>query len=221
MAQNITLLGANYPDVPAVQLPIKGGGTATFSDTRSVTYNLTGGATASVTPSEVVAGQGFSVKLKAPAGYNLNNVTVTMGGVDITEQVFTPDEQGGGGGSSGQSATGTFTGNNGITVQIPCSFEPDLIRVYGDLSGDVANRGITSLTIVKDDVMVVISDTSTSKTSESMAYSVSHGMVGYNDTSNPHASYSDGVLTIDMVTNTSSYRFTSGITYTYKLSTLP
>lgn len=97
MAQNITLLGANYPDVPAVTLPITGGGTATFSDTRSVTYNLTGGASASVNPSKVVAGQGFSVKLTAPTGYNLNNVTVTMGGVDITSQVFTPDEIGGGG----------------------------------------------------------------------------------------------------------------------------
>ena len=101
MAQNITLLGANYPDVPAVTLPITGGGTATFSDTRSVTYNLTGGATASVTPSEAVTGQGFSVKLKAPSGYNLSNVTVMMGGVDITSQVFTPDEQGGGGGGGG------------------------------------------------------------------------------------------------------------------------
>ena len=96
MAQNITLLGANYPDVPAVTLPITGGGTATFSDTRSVTYNLSGGATASVSPSEVVAGQGFSLKLKAPAGYNLSNVSVTMAENDITSQVFTPDESGGG-----------------------------------------------------------------------------------------------------------------------------
>lgn len=100
MAQNITLLGANYPDVPAVTLPITGGGTATFSDTRSVTYNLSGGASASVTPSEVVAGQGFSLKLKAPVGYNLSNVSVTMGGVDITLQVFTPDAEGGGGGGT-------------------------------------------------------------------------------------------------------------------------
>ena len=32
MAQNISLLGADYPDVPAVQLPKTGGGTATFTD---------------------------------------------------------------------------------------------------------------------------------------------------------------------------------------------
>ena len=123
MAQNITLLGANYPDVPAVTLPITGGGTATFSDTRSVTYNLSGGASASVTPSEVVAGQGFSVKLSAPTGYVLSGVTVTMGGVDITSQVFTPDAEGGGGGGSvvvTEEANAT-----GITCVITTGSEPE------------------------------------------------------------------------------------------------
>lgn len=33
MAQNITLLGASYTDVPAVTLPKTGGGTAKFDDT--------------------------------------------------------------------------------------------------------------------------------------------------------------------------------------------
>ena len=122
MAQNITLLGANYPDVPAVTLPITGGGTATFSDTRSVTYNLSGGATASVTPSETVTGQGFSVKLTAPTGYVLSGVTVTMGGTDITSQVFTPDAAGGGGGGS---VTVTEEANaTGITCVITTSSEP-------------------------------------------------------------------------------------------------
>ena len=32
MAQNITLMGASYPDVPAIELPKTGGGTATFAD---------------------------------------------------------------------------------------------------------------------------------------------------------------------------------------------
>jgi hypothetical protein len=32
MAKNISLLGADYPDVPAVQLPRTGGGTALFLD---------------------------------------------------------------------------------------------------------------------------------------------------------------------------------------------
>lgn len=37
MAQNITLLGANYSDVPAVTLPKAGGGTARFDDTSDAT----------------------------------------------------------------------------------------------------------------------------------------------------------------------------------------
>ena len=37
MAQNITLMGASYSDVPAVQLPKTGGGTALFADPSGVT----------------------------------------------------------------------------------------------------------------------------------------------------------------------------------------
>lgn len=37
MAQNITLLGASYSDVPAVSLPKTGGGTASFDDTTDAT----------------------------------------------------------------------------------------------------------------------------------------------------------------------------------------
>ena len=40
MAQNITLLGASYTGVPAVELPKTGGGTATFVDEAEiVTYH--------------------------------------------------------------------------------------------------------------------------------------------------------------------------------------
>lgn len=46
MAQNITLLGASYSDVPAVDLPKTGGGTARFYDAidgDSLEYGLTDG----------------------------------------------------------------------------------------------------------------------------------------------------------------------------------
>ena len=42
MAQNITLLGASYNDVPAVELPKTGGGTATFIDEEEVITYYTG-----------------------------------------------------------------------------------------------------------------------------------------------------------------------------------
>ena len=93
--------GANSDDLPDL--------ISSLPSTNSVTYNLTGGASASVNPSKVVAGQGFSLKLTAPTGYNLNNVTVTMGGVDITSQVFTPDTDGGGGGANLQTKSVSYT----------------------------------------------------------------------------------------------------------------
>lgn len=51
MAQNISLLGATYSAVPAVQLPKQGGGTATFTDTTdadAVASDIISGKTAYV-----------------------------------------------------------------------------------------------------------------------------------------------------------------------------
>ena len=42
MAQNITLLGANYSAVPAVTLPKTGGGTAKFIDEEEIITYYTG-----------------------------------------------------------------------------------------------------------------------------------------------------------------------------------
>jgi hypothetical protein len=56
MAKNITLMGANYPDVPAVDLPQTGGGTVRFFDMdekstiKTTTSNLSIGAGGSVRP---------------------------------------------------------------------------------------------------------------------------------------------------------------------------
>lgn len=45
MAQNITLLGASYPSVPAVDLPKTGGGTARFIDEEEIITYYTGSST--------------------------------------------------------------------------------------------------------------------------------------------------------------------------------
>lgn len=82
-------------------------GTLEEKDVKSVTYNLSGGATASLETSEVVTSQGYSVKLKAPAGFALSNVAITMAGADITSQVFAFDEIGGGGSTEPNSYTRT------------------------------------------------------------------------------------------------------------------
>lgn len=49
MSKNISLMGANYPDVPAVTLPQTGGGSATFNDVSDTT----------ATESDVLAGKYF------------------------------------------------------------------------------------------------------------------------------------------------------------------
>lgn len=45
MAQNITLMGASYSAVPAVDLPKTGGGTATFIDEEEIVTYYTGSST--------------------------------------------------------------------------------------------------------------------------------------------------------------------------------
>ena len=123
-----------------------------------------------------------------------------------------------GGGSSAQTATGTVSGSGSNILQIPCDFAPDLIYVYGDMSDDVANRGIVSMTIVKDTVVYMSVDTSSSNVDE-FANAIHHGIIGYNetDTTTPHASYSDGILSLDTaILNSSSGRWRSGQTYNYK-----
>lgn len=121
---------------------------------------------------------------------------------------------------TGQTATGTVTGDGTNILEIPCNFAPDLIYVYGDMSGDVANRGITSLTIIKDVAIYASSDSSTSSADE-YAF-VLHNITGYNesDTSIAHAIYSNNTLTINTVTNSTSAKWRSGQIYSYELSTI-
>ena len=127
---------------------------------------------------------------------------------------------GSGSGGTGQTATGTVTGDGTNVLEIPCNFAPDLIYVYGDMSGDVANQGIVSLMIIKDVAIYTSNDTSASTTNEYAT--VLHDITGYNesDTSDIHATYSNNTLTINTVTNSSSARWRSGQVYNYELSTI-
>lgn len=127
------------------------------------------------------------------------------------------DSGGDSGGSSVQTASGTVTGDGTNILQIPCSFAPDLIYVYGDLSGDVTYRGICSAVIIKDEAIYASSDTSTSNTDEYA--SVIKGITGYNEsnTTVTHATYSNNILTIDSASNSSAGIWRNGQVYNYKL----
>ena len=64
-------------------------GTLIVDETYSIQQNLTN-VTSSVDDTKVIAGNCFYTKLTPPEGYNILSVIVTMGGVDITRQVFNP-----------------------------------------------------------------------------------------------------------------------------------
>lgn len=157
---------------------------------------------------------------------NISDTTATASDVASGKYFYTANgtktlgTSSGGSSGTGQTATGTVTGDGTNVLEIPCNFEPDLIYVYGDMSEDVSNRGVTSLTIIKNMAIYVSSDSSTSSADE-FAF-VLHDITGYNesDTSNVHATYSNNTLTIDTVTNSSSSRWRSGQVYNYELSTI-
>lgn len=133
---------------------------------------------------------------------------------DGTQAIGT--NEGGGGGSSAQIATGSVTGDGTATLAIPCNFEPDLIYVFGDMSDSASNRGVISITILKDAFVYMSSDSSTSSTAENFAFGY-HNISGYGDPTNLNVTYSNGTLAFDTLSNTSSRRFRSGQTYNYKL----
>ena len=93
MSQNITLLGASYSSVPAVQLPKTGGGTATFTDVTDTTATADDVATgtyfytaAGVRTQGTNSGGGSSKNVQIYAGrgetnqtaYTATDVTLTV-----------------------------------------------------------------------------------------------------------------------------------------------
>lgn len=164
---------------------------------------------------------------------NGNTLTYTRGGsgsggtitieeipnaTGTTLQITTNGSGGGSSSSGGQTASGTVTGDGTSILQIPCSFAPDLIYVYGDLSGDVTYRGMGSVVIIKDEAIYTTSDTTTSSTDEYASFI--KGITGYNEsnTSLMHATYSNGILSIDTVSNSTSGKWRSGQVYNYELA---
>lgn len=90
MAKNITLLGADYPDVPAVQLPQTGGGTATFYDIE-VIDNLTSTSTTDA----LSANQGKVLNDKFTQVSNTYNTSsVTLAGIQADADNIAGDNVG-------------------------------------------------------------------------------------------------------------------------------
>lgn len=88
----------------------------------SVTKTLTN-VTSSNDDTKVIAGGSFYVDLTPTSGYSITNVTVTMGGVDVTDQVFKP-----GVGGKGITVNGVYSASNDalsgydrVVVNVPSS----------------------------------------------------------------------------------------------------
>ena len=67
------------------------GSSVSGTGSKTVTYSLSSGVSANVSPDSIITGEGLCIRLLAPNGYVLSNVSVTMGGVDITNSVFAFD----------------------------------------------------------------------------------------------------------------------------------
>ena len=116
MAQNITLLGASYSDVPAVTLPKTGGGTARFDDCSVVTAEA----------ADVRTGETFVASNGAVTSGSMPNGTATA-----------PTT------ISGSQATLT-TGTNTITLQKTLNVTPR-ITTAGYISAGTAGSALVSL----------------------------------------------------------------------------
>lgn len=86
MAQNITLLGASYSNVPSVQLPKTGGGTATFDDT---TISSNAAAASDIASGKLAYVNGSLITGTASGGGSSKNTQIVQGTTRTNSSTFT------------------------------------------------------------------------------------------------------------------------------------
>lgn len=105
--------GSNSDDLPDL--------IAQIPNNYSVTLSLTGASSSATTTKVISGGSYFTEITPTTAGHKISSITVTMGNVDITSQVFKP-----GVGAKAITANGTYTASNdalsgysSVTVNVP------------------------------------------------------------------------------------------------------
>lgn len=188
-----------------------------------VDVTQSGGGTPAISVVDTLDAKGGTVR--TITALDISDTTATASDVAVGKYFYTSNgtktagSNSGGGGSSGQSATGTISGDGTNVLEISCNFEPDLIHVYTDMSDDASKRGVASFIIIKGSMSQLIIYGSANNTSTTI-YEHFTSITGYGDVENAHGTYSNGTLALTTVGNSSSLKFLSGQTYTYELKTL-
>ena len=148
MAQNITLLGASYSAVPAVNLPKTGGGTATFTDT---TIASNAASAADILAGKMAWVNGTLITGTGSGGGGTGGITQDQDGYLVLS-----DQGGGGGGGGGlEYEQGTWTPSEDTVLTPTISFtqEHSELPIYVALGdSDISTIPVSSWAVISINV---------------------------------------------------------------------
>ena len=118
-----------------------------------------------------------------------------------------------GGGSSVKTATGTFTGNGTRTIDVACTFEPDIVYFTSD-PGTTASSGTVAAIIVRD----MMAATRYRNNSTTNSHYAIPGIADLNTGGSSYswrATYANSKVTLYCYSSNARGLLTNGRTYTY------
>ena len=118
------------------------------------------------------------------------------------------------GGSSVKTATGTFTGNGTRTIDVACTFEPDIVYFTSN-PGTTASSGTVAAIIVRD----MMTATRYRNNSTTNSHYAIPGIANLNTSGSSYswrATYANSKVTLYCFSSNARGLLTNGRTYTYK-----
>ena len=170
---------------------------ASYSDVPAVTLPKTGGGTASFTDVTDTTAAAADV---ASGKYFYTAAGVRTAGTSS-------------GGSSVKTATGTFTGNGTRTIDVACTFEPDIVYFTSD-PGTTASSGTVAAIIVRD-MMTATRYRNNSTTNSHYAIPDIAGLNTSGSSYSWRATYANSKVTLYCYSSNARGLLTNGRTYSY------